>query len=408
MKDSELTRILGNCLDQIAAGKTVAACLAQYPEHAAELAPLLAMAGELGTLRDYRLSEAARQRAHARLLRAEIARNNQRATRWWQPGSFAVSRLAAGLAVVLFCVALTTGMVAASQPGDLAYGVRVVVERAPAWLAREPETRARAELGIAARRLADLDRTMSSQQQDLDPRTVAALLASAERASALAASLPESEQTEISVRLAEQARRLAQLGQISRSAQNAAALRAAAERTQRAAENAQPPTSSDVHPARPAAGPTETPGQGDHRTPAAERTPTPGPHATRQSTSRPAHTATPLGPDPSATAPHLGPSVTPPGPRPSATPQGPGPNATAPGPGPSATPQGPGPNATAPGPGPTATPQGPGPDTTPQGPGPDATPQGSGPDATPQGPGPGEPGGTGQPGEPGEPGGPGQ
>jgi hypothetical protein len=375
MNDSELTRILGSCLDQIASGKTAAACLAQYPEHATELAPLLAMAGELDTLRDYRLSEAARQRAHARLLRAEVARNNQRATRWWQPGSFTVSRLAAGLAVALFCVILTTGMVAASRPGDLAYGVRVVVEQVPAWLAREPENRARVELEIAARRLADLDRTMSSPQQDLDQRSLAALLASAERAAALAESLPKAEQTEISARLAGQARRIAQLGQISRSTQNAAALRAAAQRAQRAAERAQPPTPpSDAQPVGPAAGLTTTPAQGDYRTPTAERTPTPGPYATRHPTSRPADTATPLGPGPSATAPHAGPSVTPLGPRSSATPQGPGPNATPPSPGPSASPQGPGT------------------------------------DPTPQGPGPGEPSGTGEPGragEPGEPGGPG-
>ena len=82
-------------------------------------------------------------------------------------------------------------MVAASRPGDLAYGVRVAVERAPALLARGSESRARAELGIAARRLADLDRTMSSQEQALDERTVAALLASVEQAADLAASLPE-------------------------------------------------------------------------------------------------------------------------------------------------------------------------------------------------------------------------
>ena len=388
MNDKELTRILGHCLDQIASGKTVSACLAEHPEDAAELAPLLAMAGELGALRDYRLSEAARQRARVRLLRAEADRNNQGAARGWQPGAFAASRLAAGLIVVLFCVLLTTGMVAASQPGDLAYGVRVAVERAPAWLARGPESRARTELGIAARRLADLDRTMSSQEQHLDQRTVAALLASAERAAALAASLPESEQDEISARLAEQARRIARLGQISHSAQSGAVLQAAAERVQRAAEHARPPTPPpDAQPADPAAGPTRTPAQSDHRTPTAERTPASGSHATQQPASRPAHTATPPGPGPGATAPHPGPGVTPAGPGPSATPQGPGPSATAPGPGSSAIPHGPEPNATAPGPGPSATPQGAGPNATAPGPGPGATP--AGPRSDPTSPGPG-------------------
>ena len=58
------------------------------------------------------------------------------------------------------------GMVAASGPGDLAYGLRIAAERIPARLAPSAETRARAELGIANRRLADLDRTMRSQDQD--------------------------------------------------------------------------------------------------------------------------------------------------------------------------------------------------------------------------------------------------
>ena len=50
MNDKELTSILDRCLEQIAAGETVSACLAGYPEHAAELAPLLAMACELEAL----------------------------------------------------------------------------------------------------------------------------------------------------------------------------------------------------------------------------------------------------------------------------------------------------------------------------------------------------------------------
>jgi hypothetical protein len=397
MNDRKVSTILSRCLDQIASGEAASACLARYPEQAAELAPLLALAGELGALRDQRLSEAARQRAHARLLRAEVARNDQRATRWLQPGPIAFSRLAAGLIVALFCVVLTTGLVTASQPGDLAYGVRVVVERGPAWLARGPDSRARTELGIAARRLADLDRTTSSPAQDLDLRTVAALLASAESAGTLAAGLSEAEQTEISAQLAEQARHMVQLAAMSRSPRNAALLQAAAGRVERAAEYAHAPApASGAQPVGPEAGSSVTPVQGDYRTPATEHTGTPILHATPQPMLQPGHTGTPRGREPSVTAPRAGLSATPQGPGPnatgsgpgpSATPQGPGPKATASGPGPSATPQGPSPNATASGPGPSATPQGPGPNATPQGPGLDATPQGSGPDATAPGPG---------------------
>jgi hypothetical protein len=390
MNDKELTTILGRCLDQIASGETVSACLAEHPEHAAELGPLLVMAQELGALRDYPLSAAARQRTRLRLLRAEAARNEQHGARWWQPGAFAVSRLAAGLIVVMLCVLVTTGMVVASQPGDLAYGVRVAVERAPALLARGEENRTRTELGIAARRFADLDRTMSSREQRLDKRTVAALMASTQRAAALAVSLPEAEQAEISARIAEQARRIAQLGQISRNAQDGAVLQETAERMLRVAERVRagvPP--SGAEPGGSGVGLTQTPPQDDRLTPTAEHTPAPASSATKQPTLWPAHAATPLGPDPGATALHLGPSVTPVGPGPSATPPAPASTVTPLGAGPSATPQGPKPSATALGPGPSPTPPGPGPNATAPEPAPAATAEGPGPDQTSPGPGSG-------------------
>ena len=74
MNDKELTGILGRCLEGIAEGETAAACLARYPEHAEALRPLLAMAGELGTLSQYKVSDAARLRAKAQLRRAAAAR----------------------------------------------------------------------------------------------------------------------------------------------------------------------------------------------------------------------------------------------------------------------------------------------------------------------------------------------
>ena len=74
MNEKRLTGILNRCLEEIAAGETADACLARYPEYAAELRPLLAMAGELGTLSQYHVSDTARLQAKARLRRAEAAR----------------------------------------------------------------------------------------------------------------------------------------------------------------------------------------------------------------------------------------------------------------------------------------------------------------------------------------------
>ena len=88
MNEKRLAGILNRCLEEIAAGETADACLARHPEYAAELGPLLAMAGELGTLGQYQVSDSARLRAKARLRRAEAARRDQRATPkgWLRPG----------------------------------------------------------------------------------------------------------------------------------------------------------------------------------------------------------------------------------------------------------------------------------------------------------------------------------
>jgi len=395
MSDRELTSILGRCLEEIAAGETAAACLARNPEHAAELGPLLAMASELGTLGQYQVSDAARLQAKAQLRRAEAARRDQRASSkgWLRLGSFLTPRAAAGLAAILLCVLLTVGTVAASGPGDLAYGLRIAAERIPARLTPGAEARARAELGIASRRLADLDRTMHSQDQAFDERTVSALLAGVEMAAEMATSLPEPERVEIAARIAEQAQRVTQLMGSARSTQQGEALQAASRRAYRAAERAWTgPVSPKPQPAGPSHEPTRSPTAAPHSTLTPERTPFPSPSAT--ATASPA-TASPT-PAPSATPSHAAPgdasrqqttpqarpTVTAGRNTPQATPSGPGPTATSPGPGP-------GPTSASPGPGPVTTSPGPGPAATPSGPDPAAT--SPGPRPTSPDPGPGSP-----------------
>jgi hypothetical protein len=379
MSDDELSTILDRCLEQIAAGETVSACLAAYPEHAAELAPMLAMAGELRTLSSYRLSETARQRTHAALRQVEAVRRARRPAPWWQRALFA-SRAAAGLAAALLCVVLTVGLVAASQPGDLAYGVRVVVERAPALLADGADARAWAELAIASRRLADLDRTMSGQQQALDARAVSALLASAESAAQIAVGLPEPEGAAIAVLIGDQANALAQLGRAARQPEDAEALLLASERAQRAAERVW----RGVPMPDPQHGPSASATVGPQGIPAPEGTPSPQPRAAETESPTPAQAiasptrATPSEPGPSVTAPGPGPRATSPGPAGSATPSSLGPSATAPGPGVRATSPGPTASATPSGPGPSATSQGPGATGAPSGPGQDGTSPGPG------------------------------
>jgi len=387
MNEKRLAGILKRCLDEIAAGEAAEACLAQYPEYAAELRPLLAMAGELGMLSQYHVSDAARLHAKVQLRRAEAARRDQRASSqgWLRLGSFLTPRAAAGLAAILLCVLLTVGTVAASGPGDLTYGLRIAAERIPTRLSPDAETRARAELRIASRRLADLDRTMRGHAQEIDERTVSALLVSVGAAAEIATSLSEPERTEIAARITEQAAQLGQLRQSAHRTQQAEALQAAFGQAYRAAERAGAgPISPTPQPAGPLHEPTRSPTATPHSTLTPERTPFPSPSATATASPTPAPSATPSHVAPGdtgrqqTTTPQARLTATAGRNTPQATPVGPGPMATSPGPDPAATSPGPKPTVTAPGPGPVATSPGPDPAATSPGPGPTSPDPGSG------------------------------
>jgi hypothetical protein len=398
MSEESLGWVLSRCLDRVAAGEAAATCLADYPEHASQLAPLLAAAAEVGALRSYTISDAGRQRMRAQILNAETLRDERRsqprAAPWWRWPAFAVGvpRLATVFAVALLCLAVSTAAVAASQPGDLAYGIRVVAEQVPAWLVREPEGRARAELGIVERRLGDLDH--APEGQELDERAVAALLNSADDVATQAAGLSGPQREELAARLQEQAQHLERLGETGGTATSRALLQAAALRVRLTAGRMWQPEP----PGKPAtAGPTVTATRGVNVTPTPESTARSQVGPTRASvtshTPLPSNTPVPGGGIYGATPNGPGPKAATEGPNATSTPQRSRASATPKGAGPS-TPQGPGPNPTAQGPVQSATPQGPGQEATPQGPGPESTPQGPGPESTPQGPGPGQnPGG---------------
>jgi len=290
MNDKELTRSLGNCLDQLAAGEAIAACLAQHPEQAAELAPLLAMAVELGSLRGYGLSEAARRRAHARLLRAEVDRNSRDVTHGWRFGSLAVSRLAAGLALVFACVVLTTGMVAASQPGDLAYPVRTFVERAPVLLQATAEAKATVELRIADRRLADLE-THLATKGEIAPAAIEALLAGDRAAAGRADELTQTERLLAASRVAAHAVALTNLARSAQQPLAEATLQAAAVEAESLAQHLERGSESEDTPSPTDAGPTEPPAAPAIGVPPASVTPIPESQAPEASTSAPLPTS---------------------------------------------------------------------------------------------------------------------
>jgi Domain of unknown function (DUF5666)/Domain of unknown function (DUF5667) len=180
-REDQLVQILNQCCELIAAGESISACLARFPEHAADLAPLLATAAGVRDLRAVPL------RADAVVLqrRAQFMASAYETSRaiknrpigllaalglWWHrtlsgldellrprgiPRSMPVGLMGALVAIILLGT-LATGAVTASAtaiPGDPLYPVKTLAGRARVLLARDPQARLALEQQIASEHL---------------------------------------------------------------------------------------------------------------------------------------------------------------------------------------------------------------------------------------------------------------
>ena len=135
---------------------------------------------------------------------------------------------------MLFAV-LSVGAVAASQPGDLTYGVRVTAERAPALLLRDPALRADAELDAADRRLTDVRNAFQSARPAA-PLALEALIAGDEAVATQASRLSEPARLQAAARVEAHAATLSLLAESAPEAHAAEALTATAARARVIAE----------------------------------------------------------------------------------------------------------------------------------------------------------------------------
>jgi len=177
--------ILDDCFERMRAGASTEDCLAIYPEHAGELAPMLQAAGRLAVLHAETIAESVRVQAKTTLRRALTDRAEARGR--GNAGLFGmlagqnwlsrarVLALACGVAVVIVLAGMATAVVA-SGPGDLPYGVRVLVEQVPVWFRPNAQTRVEANLNVAGRRLVELQEYFA-QTRSIDMRALEALMA---------------------------------------------------------------------------------------------------------------------------------------------------------------------------------------------------------------------------------------
>lgn len=191
--DERLTEILNQCCELLTAGESLAACLDRYPEHASDLAPLLASIADLRRLRAVpprpaEVAQRSRDQFMAAAYRTSLAVRSRPAgplaavALWWRqlwsgyaelfrwrgtPQTVPVGLVAVLVAVILIG-ALATGAVTASAralPGDPLYPVRTVTERARIFLARDPDTREALAEEMAEAHLRDAKAVVRLQRQ---------------------------------------------------------------------------------------------------------------------------------------------------------------------------------------------------------------------------------------------------
>lgn len=159
MSDSRFDNILNDCLERLAAGESVAGCLARYPEHADELAPLLLL-GQ-ATTRVSRVSipsSTGRARGKARM-QAALAEGRQRRGRrlefprvYWRSVS---TPIAAAFAIVFLTIVAAGGTTVASAdsiPGEALYPVKSMRENVEERIARTDEHKAQVHAKLARER----------------------------------------------------------------------------------------------------------------------------------------------------------------------------------------------------------------------------------------------------------------
>ena len=154
-QNDEFTQVLDTCLDQVLQdGGSVESCLQRYPEHAAELEPLLRLALETRQALDFTPSAAAKGTARIALQEAVHQRATRR--RWQTPWRLLDGfsrqlsgpyRWAMGATAALLLVVLGgTGIVAASSkslPDQPLYTVKRAVEQTQLAITFDDHAKAR-------------------------------------------------------------------------------------------------------------------------------------------------------------------------------------------------------------------------------------------------------------------------
>jgi hypothetical protein len=175
-----IENIVDQCLLRLDAGESIADCVRDFPQQAAELGPMLVAAMTLQQWQAPTLApsvrEAARIKAHAAL------RSQQHSNRPGDKQGFAMVwggglllRFGFALLVALALLSSSVAYAQASLPGDPLYGLKRASEQVNASLASSAEQRLQNQFGLADRRLEETS-LLLQQGRSLDPNLPADLM----------------------------------------------------------------------------------------------------------------------------------------------------------------------------------------------------------------------------------------
>ena len=170
--NEELQNILDNCIDHILTrGESIEDCLRRYPQHAAELEPLLRLATSTRSALDYSPSSASKEAAKRRFQQAAARlerRWQQRRSpfRWLLPLPRA---WAIPLGALMMMLVLGTGTVAAStnqMPDQPLYPVKRFTETVRLTFTFNPQSKASLHARLADRRLKEMSHLIQKGKEE--------------------------------------------------------------------------------------------------------------------------------------------------------------------------------------------------------------------------------------------------
>jgi hypothetical protein len=192
--------ILDQCIEDIHAGKPIDDVLKPYPDMAAELRPLLQLAGKLKHLPTPEPSVRGLMRAMAHSVSAERPQRRSKGRLLLFP-SPVLTRVAASIAFIFLLGWGTTVASSDAVPGDFLYPVKRFTERVKFFLTINNENQAELRIVFSEERLAEAVK-MHARGEGIDDDLLATMLEQARRAVADAGVLPVAERKRVVARAA--------------------------------------------------------------------------------------------------------------------------------------------------------------------------------------------------------------